>query len=161
VTPSHARLDGIEFKEEVRAMSASQTVYTKVAHVMTQVLNVDGEEITPYATLQGDLGAESVDFLDIVFRLEREFGIKIPHDELFPESVFQDSPLSVCDGKVVGQATPGEIVASSPISRYSSPSDGSLRACFFLAERPLRDSVQTESILLAATRQALISIKAL
>jgi len=37
-------------------------------------------------TLQGDLGAESIDFLDIVFRLERNFGIKIPRGELFPEN---------------------------------------------------------------------------
>src|SRR5882762_4563470 len=52
------------------------------------------------ATLQGDLGAESIDFLDIVFRLEREFGIKIPRNELFPESIFQGDPDFVQNGKV-------------------------------------------------------------
>ena len=36
-----------------------------------EALNVDEEEITPTASLQGDLGAESIDFLDLVFRLER------------------------------------------------------------------------------------------
>jgi acyl carrier protein len=45
--------------------------------------------IKPSATLQGDLGAESIDFLDIVFRLEREFGIKVRQGELFPDPVFQ------------------------------------------------------------------------
>jgi hypothetical protein len=50
--------------------------------------------------LQGDLGAESIDFLDIVFRLEREFGIKIPRGELFPESVFQGDPEFVQNGRV-------------------------------------------------------------
>jgi acyl carrier protein len=45
--------------------------------------------IKPSATLQGDLGAESIDFLDIVFRLEREFGIKIWQGELFRDPVFQ------------------------------------------------------------------------
>jgi len=49
---------------------------------------------------QGDLGAESIDFLDIVFRLEREFNIKIPRGELFPESIFQGDPDFVKDGKV-------------------------------------------------------------
>src|SRR5205814_6664839 len=57
-------------------------------------------QITPAATLQGDLGAESIDFLDIVFRLEREFGIKIPRNELFPESIFQGDPEFVQNGKV-------------------------------------------------------------
>jgi acyl carrier protein len=56
--------------------------------------------VTPTATLQGDLGAESIDFLDIVFRLEREFNIKIPRGELFPESIFQGDPDFVKDGKV-------------------------------------------------------------
>jgi hypothetical protein len=50
--------------------------------------------------LQGDLGAESIDFLDIVFRLEREFGIKIPRDELFPEAIFAGDPNFVLNGKV-------------------------------------------------------------
>ena len=54
----------------------------------------------PTSTLQGDLGAESIDFLDIVFRLEREFGIKIPRNELFPESIFQGDPEFVLNGKV-------------------------------------------------------------
>src|SRR5262249_42689156 len=85
------------------AMSASEAVYGKVAGVLVQALNVDDDEIRPSATLQADLRAESIDFLDIVFRLEREFGIKIPRDELFPESVFQGDPQFVSDGKVTDQ----------------------------------------------------------
>jgi acyl carrier protein len=65
-----------------------------------EALNVDEDEIKPTATLQGDLGAESIDFLDIVFRLEREFAIKIPRGELFPESIFQGDPEFVQNGKV-------------------------------------------------------------
>jgi acyl carrier protein len=65
-----------------------------------EALNVDEDEIQPLATLQGDLGAESIDFLDIVFRLEREFGIKIPRGELFPESIFQGDPEFVQNGRV-------------------------------------------------------------
>ena len=81
-------------------MSARDEIHTKVAMVLVEALNVDEEEITPAATLQGDLGAESIDMLDIVFRLEREFGIKIPRGELFPESIFQGDPEFVRDGKV-------------------------------------------------------------
>jgi acyl carrier protein len=77
-----------------------EDVYQKVSTTLIQALNVDEDEITPTATLQGDLGAESIDFLDIVFRLEREFGIKIPRGELFPESVFAGDPAFVSDGRV-------------------------------------------------------------
>ena len=63
-------------------------------------LNVEEDQVTPAASLQNDLGAESIDFLDIVFRLEREFGVTIPRGELFPESVFQGDPAFVSDGKV-------------------------------------------------------------
>jgi acyl carrier protein len=84
-------------------MSASDEIYGKVARVLVESLNVDEDDLTPTATLQGDLGAESIDFLDIVFRLEREFGIRIPRGELFPESVFQGDPDFVRDGGVTEQ----------------------------------------------------------
>jgi acyl carrier protein len=84
-------------------MSASNEIYSKVTTVLVEALNADEDDITPAATLQGDLGAESIDFLDIVFRLEREFGITIPRGELFPESVFQGDPSFVQEGKVTDQ----------------------------------------------------------
>ena len=84
-------------------MLASEEIYTKVSDTLVEALNVDKEDVTPTATLQGDLGAESIDFLDIVFRLEREFGIKIPRGELFPESVFQGNPGFVREGQVTDQ----------------------------------------------------------
>jgi len=81
-------------------MPTQEEIYTKVSATLVEALNVDEEEIKPTSTLQGDLGAESIDFLDIVFRLEREFGIKIPRGELFPESIFQGDPEFVLNGKV-------------------------------------------------------------
>ena len=84
-------------------MPASEAVYKKVTKVLIEALNVDQDEVTPTATLQGDLGAESIDFLDIVFRLEREFAIKIPRGELFPESVFQGNAEFVREGQVTDQ----------------------------------------------------------
>ena len=47
----------------------------------------------------GDLGAESIDFLDIVFRLEKAFGIEIPRAELFPEDILTNAEY-VKDGRV-------------------------------------------------------------
>ena len=78
-------------------------IFKKVAATMVEALNVDEDQVTPTSTLQGDLGAESIDFLDIVFRLEREFSIKIPRNELFPESIFQGDPDFVKDGKVTAK----------------------------------------------------------
>ena len=81
-------------------MPSQAEIYEKVSATLVDALNVEQEEIKPTSTLQGDLGAESIDFLDIVFRLEREFGIKIPRNELFPESIFQGDPDFVQNGKV-------------------------------------------------------------
>ena len=81
-------------------MPSQAEIYQKVSATLVDALNVEQDEIRPTATLQGDLGAESIDFLDIVFRLEREFGIKIPRNELFPESIFQGDPEFVQNGKV-------------------------------------------------------------
>src|SRR5438105_11628298 len=81
-------------------MPSQEEIYSKVSATLVEALNVDEGDIKPTSTLQGDLGAESIDFLDIVFRLEREFGIKIPRGELFPESIFQGDPEFVQEGRV-------------------------------------------------------------
>src|SRR5262249_29609470 len=74
----------------------------KIQATLVDALGVDEDEVTRDATLQGDLGAESIDFLDIVFRLERNFGIKIPRAELFPENLMAD-PEWVADGKLTSK----------------------------------------------------------
>ncbi len=94
-------------------MSPSAEIFSKVARVLRDSLNVEEEDLTATATLQGDLGAESIDFLDIVFRLEREFGIKIPRGELFPESVFAGDAAFVQEGRVTDQGM-GELRARMP-----------------------------------------------
>jgi acyl carrier protein len=81
-------------------MTSFRDIHAKVAIVLVQALGVDEDDVIPSATLQGDLGAESIDFLDIVFRLEREFGIKIPRGELFPDSILGDQADLVHEGKV-------------------------------------------------------------
>ncbi len=77
-------------------------VFAKVRDVLVDALGVDEDEVTPEAKLVEDLGAESIDFLDIVFRLEKAFGIKIQQSELFPENVLND-PQYVAGGKVTDQ----------------------------------------------------------
>ncbi len=67
-----------------------EEVFAKVQDLLCDALGVDTEEVSVESTLQGDLGAESIDFLDIVFRLEKTFSIKIPKGELFPDDVLNN-----------------------------------------------------------------------
>ena len=74
-------------------------IFQEVQEVLVDALGVDNDEVTADATLTGDLGAESIDFLDIVFRLEKAFGIKIPREELFPAESLMNNPEFVSKGK--------------------------------------------------------------
>ncbi|KTC90846.1 acyl carrier protein [Fluoribacter dumoffii] len=57
-------------------------VYPKVREIVADVLVIDVEEVSLNSRLIADLGAESIDFLDLVFQLEKEFKIKIPRGQL-------------------------------------------------------------------------------
>ena len=73
----------------------------KVTGILEDALGADPDDVKPNSRLMADLGAESIDFLDIVFRLEKEFGLsKIDRNELFPESIFQGEAGLVKDGLV-------------------------------------------------------------
>lgn len=74
-------------------------VFGKVKDALVDALGVDDDEVTADATMVGDLGAESIDFLDIVFKLEKSFEIQIPRDELFPDDILTNAEY-VQDGKV-------------------------------------------------------------
>jgi acyl carrier protein len=83
-------------------MTSSEEVFEKVQAALVDALGVDDDEVTPEATMVGDLGAESIDFLDIVFKLEKAFGINIPREELFPDDILTNADY-VSDGKVTEQ----------------------------------------------------------
>jgi len=84
-------------------MRTSNDIDAQVAKVLVEALGVDECDVKPAATLQADLGAESIDFLDIVFRLEREFTIKIPQGELFSELLVRAGTEILHDGQVTDQ----------------------------------------------------------
>jgi acyl carrier protein len=73
-------------------------IFERVKNVVVEALGVDDDEVTEQAMLMQDLGAESIDFLDIVFRLEKDFGIKIPRGELFADDLL-NNPEYVDNGK--------------------------------------------------------------
>jgi acyl carrier protein len=80
-----------------------EEIYAKVKETLVDALGVDEDEVTDDATLMGDLGAESIDFLDIVFRLEKAFGIKIPREELFPAEGVLNNAQYVSNGKLTAE----------------------------------------------------------
>jgi len=108
------------------AMTISrEQVLEQVRTVMVDALGVDDNEVKPEATLMGDLGAESIDFLDIVFRLEKTFGIKIPREELFPAETLMNNPEFVSNGKLTEKGL-NELKAKMPhtdISEFAKNPD--------------------------------------
>ncbi|MGA2914470.1 MAG: acyl carrier protein [Sedimentisphaerales bacterium] len=81
------------------AMTREQ-ILQEVQGVLVDALGVDDDEVKPDATLMADLGAESIDFLDIVFRMEKAFGIKIPREELFPAENLLSNKEYISNGKL-------------------------------------------------------------
>jgi acyl carrier protein len=76
-----------------------QEIFSKVQETLAGALGVDKNEVTLEASLTRDLGAESIDFIDIIFRLEKNFNIKIPSGELFPGNILNDENF-VKEGRV-------------------------------------------------------------
>ena len=79
-------------------------IFESVREILAEALGADEDEITLSASLTGDLEAESIDFLDIVFRLEKKFStperpFKLEQGELFPENLMENSEW-VVDGKL-------------------------------------------------------------
>lgn len=84
-------------------MPSRDEIFEKVKTTLVDALGLDEDEVSPTSRLKADLGAESIDFLDIVFRLEKNFGIKIPRNELFPESLFTADSGFAENGKVTAK----------------------------------------------------------
>ncbi len=100
-------------------------VFQKVQEVLVDALGVDDDEVTAEATLMGDLGAESIDFLDIVFRLEKAFGLKVPREELFPAEGLLNNPDLVSNGKLTerGLAELREKVPHTDLTEFQKNPD--------------------------------------
>jgi acyl carrier protein len=106
------------------AMNQEQ-IFNEVQEVLVDALGVDNDEVTVDSTLTGDLGAESIDFLDIVFRLEKAFGIKIPREELFPAESLMNNPEFISKGKFTekGLAELRTKIPHTDISKFQNNPD--------------------------------------
>jgi acyl carrier protein len=99
------------------AMSRDE-IFNQVREVLVDALGLDDGDVTEDATLMGDLGAESIDFLDIVFRLEKAFSIKVPREELFPAEAVMNNPEYVSGGKVTAKGL-AELKSRMPHTNFS------------------------------------------
>lgn len=105
-------------KEEITA------VYPKVAEIIAAALPCDIERVKPEASLIDDLGAQSIDFLDIVFRIERAFKVKIPRGKIVEEARGDLSAAEFDQRGVVseaGQARLKAFLSEVPPERFTSP----------------------------------------
>ncbi len=97
-------------------------IFEKVREVLVDALSVDDEEVTPDAVIRDDLGAESIDFLDIQFRLEKAFDIKIPKGDMMPEDL-QNNPDFVRDSKLT-EAGVNELKSRMPHADFAELNAG-------------------------------------
>ena len=99
-------------------------VFPKLAETMAEALGCDEEEITLTASLIDDLDAESIDFLDIVFRLEKTFKVKIPRGKIMEDS---RGPLSESEFEQNGVVTSAGLaqlkayLSEVPAERFKTP----------------------------------------
>jgi acyl carrier protein len=99
------------------AMSRDE-IYNQVKDVLVDALGLDDGDVREDATLMGNLGAESIDFLDIMFRLEKAFNIKVPREELFPAEAVMNNPDYVSGGKVTAKGL-AELKSRMPHTNFS------------------------------------------
>ncbi len=105
-------------KDEIMA------IFPKVAETMADALGCDVEKVKLDASLIDDLGAESIDFLDIVFRLERAFKVKIPRGKILEEARGNLSESEFDKGGVVSEAGVERLksfLSEVPAERFKSP----------------------------------------
>lgn len=126
-------------------MMMREEIYEKVTDVLVQALGVGRAEITPEASLVGDLEAESIDFLDIIFRLEKTFGIEIARGELFPQEILRD-PQLVAGGKLTeaGARALRERLRFTDLSHLAAGQDVEELMTELLTVRTVVDYVQSK-----------------
>jgi acyl carrier protein len=110
--------------EQAISQQEIDAVFPKVAQIIADALGCDVDDVKPQVPLIEGLDAESIDFLDLVFRLERGFGVKIPRGKIvedargpLPEAEFENKGI-VTDA---GLARLREFLTEVPAERIKTP----------------------------------------
>ncbi|WP_341882366.1 acyl carrier protein [Synechococcus sp. UW140] len=99
-------------------------VFPKLAEAMSEALGCDEEQITLTASLIDDLDAESIDFLDIVFRLEKIFKVKIPRGKILEDARGSLSESEFEENGVLSAAGLEQLksfLSEVPVERFKTP----------------------------------------
>jgi acyl carrier protein len=110
--------------EKAVSQAEIDAVFPKVAQIIADALGCDLDEVLPKVPLIEGLDAESIDFLDLVFRLEKGFGVKIPRGKIvedargpLPESEFEHKGIVT----EAGMARLREFLSEVPSERFKPP----------------------------------------
>jgi acyl carrier protein len=134
-------------KEEIAA------IFPKVAETMADALGCDVEKVKLDASLIGDLGAESIDFLDIIFRLERAFKVKIPRGKIVEEARGALSEAEFENGGVVSDAGVARLksfLSEVPAERFKTPMKSAEIAKLFTTETFCKMVIRQQRTIAAA-----------
>ena len=110
--------------EQAISQAQIDEVYPKVAQIVSDALGCEPDEVKPQSSLIVDLDAESIDFLDLVFRLEKGFGVKIPRGKIVEDA---RGPLAEAEFETKGIVTEAglarlrEFLSEVPTARFQTP----------------------------------------
>ena len=110
--------------EQAISQAQIDEVYPKVAQIVADALGCEVDEVKPQSSLIADLDAESIDFLDLVFRLEKGFGVKIPRGKIVEDA---RGPLPEAEFETKGVVTEAglarlrEFLNEVPAERFKTP----------------------------------------
>jgi acyl carrier protein len=110
--------------EQAISQADIDAVFPKVAQIVSDALGCELDEVKPKASLIEDLDAESIDFLDLVFRLEKGFGVKIPRGKIVEDA---RGPLPEAEFETKGVVTEAglarlrEFLDEVPADRIKTP----------------------------------------
>ena len=99
-------------------------VFPKVAETVADAIGCDLEKVKLDSSLIGDLGAESIDFVDIIFRLQRLYKVKIPRGKIVEDARGSLSEAEFEKGGVVSDAGVERLrgfLSEVPPERFKSP----------------------------------------
>lgn len=116
--------------------------FRQLTEVLVYALGVDEDEVTPDALLVDDLGAEDIDLLDIIFRMERSFGIKIPIGEIFDVDFSAESSdrtkrrtvKELADYVIARRIKSGELIVETEMLRFFTGADGRIHVAMSLED---------------------------
>jgi acyl carrier protein len=109
---------------EAVSQAEIDAVFPKVAQIIADALACDVADVKPKESLIEGLNAESIDFLDLVFRLERGFGIKVPRGKIVEDA---RGPLSEAEFESKGVVTEAGLarlkafLTEVPAERFRTP----------------------------------------